>query len=160
MRLLIDTQIFIWVVSCQRYSVISKEPSQLRNLRFLPAVEMTFLDWHDSSSWQWKSQRSGATDHNWRNRGFCFICVNLGNLYQGKIRETGRRPKWICRTINQSGFQELAITKHHAAKTYDLPSYHRDPFDHLLIAQAICEPLQLLTADKILARYSELVITV
>ena len=32
------------VVSCQRYSVISKEPSQLRNLRFLPAVEMTFLD--------------------------------------------------------------------------------------------------------------------
>jgi hypothetical protein len=35
-------------VSCQRYSVISKEPSQLRNLRFLPAVEMTFLDWHDT----------------------------------------------------------------------------------------------------------------
>jgi len=32
------------LVSCQRYSVISKEPSQLRNLRFLPAVEMTFLD--------------------------------------------------------------------------------------------------------------------
>jgi len=33
-----------WLVSCQRYSVISKESSRLRNLRFLPAVEMTFLD--------------------------------------------------------------------------------------------------------------------
>jgi hypothetical protein len=32
------------LVSCQRYSVISKESSRLRNLRFLPAVEMTFLD--------------------------------------------------------------------------------------------------------------------
>jgi hypothetical protein len=33
-----------FLVSCQRYSVISKESSRLRNLRFLPAVEMTFLD--------------------------------------------------------------------------------------------------------------------
>jgi len=40
------------------------------------------------------------------------------------------------------GFQELAITARHAAKIYDLPSYHRDPFDRLLIAQAICEPLK------------------
>ena len=66
----------------------------------------------------------------------------------------------FAEAISKSGFQEIAITTHHAAKTYDLPSYHRDPFDRLLIAQAICEPMKLLTADKMLARYTELVITV
>jgi PIN domain nuclease of toxin-antitoxin system len=36
--------------------------------------------------------------------------------------------------------------------------HHTDPFDRLLIAQAIAEPLKLLTVDKILAKYSDLVV--
>ncbi|SIQ27633.1 MULTISPECIES: PIN domain-containing protein [Acidiphilium] len=39
----------------------------------------------------------------------------------------------------------------------NLPSHHRDPFDHLLLAQAMTEPARLYTADPILVRYSELV---
>jgi PIN domain nuclease of toxin-antitoxin system len=69
-------------------------------------------------------------------------------------------PNEFAEAIGQSGFQEIAITARHAAKVYNLPLYHRDPFDRLLIAQAISEPLKLLTADKVLARYSELVMTV
>jgi PIN domain nuclease of toxin-antitoxin system len=38
-----------------------------------------------------------------------------------------------------------------------LPLHHRDPFDRLLIAQAINQPARLWTADGLLARYSELV---
>jgi PIN domain nuclease of toxin-antitoxin system len=69
-------------------------------------------------------------------------------------------PNEFAEAIVQSGFQEIAVTARHAAKVYDLPLYHRDPFDRLLIAQAISEPLRLLTADKLLAQYSELVMTV
>ncbi|QIE27378.1 PIN domain protein (plasmid) [Caballeronia sp. SBC1] len=62
--------------------------------------------------------------------------------------------------IAASGFKELPVRAVHAALVRDLPDIHRDPFDRLLIAQAISEPLRLLTADGHLSAYSELVITV
>lgn len=63
----------------------------------------------------------------------------------------------LAEAVNKSGFLELPITAKHAIGTYELPDIHRDPFDRILIAQAICEPLQFLTADKLLKSYSELV---
>lgn len=59
--------------------------------------------------------------------------------------------------IKESGFAELPITVQHAAAVAKLPDIHRDPFDRILIAQAISEPLLLLTADQQLRDYSELV---
>ncbi|MET3139864.1 PIN domain nuclease of toxin-antitoxin system [Undibacterium sp. GrIS 1.2] len=59
--------------------------------------------------------------------------------------------------IVKNGFQELSVTAVHAAKVRHLPEIHRDPFDRILVAQALCEPLQLLTADGILSGYSELI---
>ena len=59
--------------------------------------------------------------------------------------------------IENSGFQELLISAKHAATVARLPDIHRDPFDRILVAQALCEPLRLLTADSILSGYSELV---
>jgi PIN domain nuclease of toxin-antitoxin system len=60
-------------------------------------------------------------------------------------------------SIFESEFLELPVTIHHAAKLAHLPLHHRDPFDRILIAQAICEPLILLTADQALQSYSKLV---
>jgi PIN domain nuclease of toxin-antitoxin system len=59
--------------------------------------------------------------------------------------------------IEASGFQELPISARHAAAVRSLPGLHNDPFDRLLVAQAICEPLRLLTHDDKLKGYSELV---
>lgn len=59
--------------------------------------------------------------------------------------------------IDNNGFTELPFTAIHAAKITALPLHHRDPFDRALIAQAMTEPLRLLTADKVLGQYSELV---
>jgi PIN domain nuclease of toxin-antitoxin system len=59
--------------------------------------------------------------------------------------------------IEASGFVELPITSRHAALTAQLPLHHSDPFDRLIVAQALSEPLVLLTADPLLSRYSELV---
>ena len=57
----------------------------------------------------------------------------------------------------QSGFEELPVHAGHAAATVHLPLHHRDPFDRLLIAQAVYEPARLLTVDRKLAPYSHLV---
>ena len=56
-----------------------------------------------------------------------------------------------------AGFSLLAISPAHAAAVDRLAAHHRDPFDRMLIAQAIHEPLHLLTGDRQLAPYSELV---
>lgn len=51
------------------------------------------------------------------------------------------------------GFSELIITFQHAERAAGLPFHHRDPFDRLLVAQALVEGLVLVTADKRLADY-------
>lgn len=63
----------------------------------------------------------------------------------------------LIEEIHNSHFLELPVTSHHAATTLELPDIHRDPFDRILIAQAVSEPLVLLTADPKLKKYSELV---
>ena len=56
---------------------------------------------------------------------------------------------------------QLALTWAHAIRSYDVAAAHSDPFDRLLLAQAMCEPLHLLTGDVRLAHYAgDLVITV
>jgi len=63
----------------------------------------------------------------------------------------------LVSSIADSGFMDLPVTARHAAAVGKLPDVHPDPFDRLLIAQALSEPLRFLTADKVLCRYSDLV---
>ena len=51
------------------------------------------------------------------------------------------------------GYEELAITGAHALAVRELPALHKDPFDRILLAQAQCESLTLLTVDKELGAY-------
>ncbi len=67
------------------------------------------------------------------------------------------KPAEIARTAVDIGFVELVIRSDAAALVAELPLYHRDPFDRVLVAQAMVEPATLYTADDRLARYSELV---
>lgn len=63
----------------------------------------------------------------------------------------------VIRAAIRIGFLELPITAAHAVWTPRLPLHHRDPFDRLLVAQALCEPARLFTADRTLSKYSDLV---
>ena len=63
----------------------------------------------------------------------------------------------LVRAIAGSGFFQLPITARHAAAVARLPDVHRDPFDRILIVQAMSEPLRFLTGDSLLQRYSDLV---
>jgi PIN domain nuclease of toxin-antitoxin system len=67
------------------------------------------------------------------------------------------RPHEILRAALETGFVELPVRARAAMLVADLPLHHRDPFDRLLIAQAISEPVRLYTADPVLPPYSELV---
>ena len=75
----------------------------------------------------------------------------------GKIEED---PQTVLDQLDAAGLRELQVTNRHAVATGKLPLLHRDPFDRLLVAQAITEPMRLLTSDDQLLAYSELVIRV
>jgi PIN domain nuclease of toxin-antitoxin system len=69
-------------------------------------------------------------------------------------------PSEILTAAIQTGFGELPVRSAAALKVATLPLHHRDPFDRLLIAQALTEPARLYTADAALEPYSELVVRV
>jgi PIN domain nuclease of toxin-antitoxin system len=66
-------------------------------------------------------------------------------------------PAEIVRAAIDIGFTELPVSSAVAATIVTLPLLHRDPFDRLLIAQAIAEPAVFFTTDRQLAAYSDLV---
>jgi hypothetical protein len=66
-------------------------------------------------------------------------------------------PQQILQAALDTGFVELPVRSDAAVRVAGLPPHHRDPFDRLLIAQAISEPVRLYTADPLLPPYSELV---
>jgi PIN domain nuclease of toxin-antitoxin system len=55
--------------------------------------------------------------------------------------------------LTLQSFSELPVLGEHALAVRDLPPHHRDPFDRLLIAQAMCEGLTIVTADRAFAAY-------
>jgi PIN domain nuclease of toxin-antitoxin system len=58
----------------------------------------------------------------------------------------------------ESGFRELPLLGAHAAMLASLPRHHNDPFDHMLVAQAMAEPMRLITGDGVLSQYTPLVL--
>jgi PIN domain nuclease of toxin-antitoxin system len=79
------------------------------------------------------------------------IKVRLGRL------DLSLSPGEVTAAAVRTGFEELPVRASHAAATATLPMHHTDPFDRLLVAQALHEPARLLTADLGLRRYSDLV---
>ena len=62
--------------------------------------------------------------------------------------------------FERAQFRILPVTPEHAVAVERLPPLHNDPFDRLLVAQAVTEPLRLVTCDKLLGRYSDTVLVV
>lgn len=59
-----------------------------------------------------------------------------------------------------AGYRPLPVAWAHALALGGLPPIHRDPFDRMLVAQAISEPMHLLTPDKALAAYGPQVVVI
>ena len=75
-------------------------------------------------------------------------------IKQGIGREDFQvEPRLLRRGLLDNGYEELAVTSAHAVALDMLPALHKDPFDRLLIAQALVEGITLVTSDDTVARY-------
>ena len=87
------------------------------------------------------------------------LLFSAASLWEITIKgTTGRRdfqvdPRVLRRGLLENGYAELPITSEHAVGIEQLPPLHKDPFDRLLLSQALCEGVTLLTSDTQLARY-------
>jgi PIN domain nuclease of toxin-antitoxin system len=62
-------------------------------------------------------------------------------------------PNTLRNKMLRDGYEELTVLGSHALAVASLPPIHKDPFDRLLIAQALVEGITLLTADETIAKY-------
>lgn len=87
------------------------------------------------------------------------LCFSAASLWEIAIKHSlGRKdfrvePRVLRRGLLDNGYTELPITSQHTVSVEGLPDIHRDPFDRLLLAQALSEGLMLVTADALLATY-------
>ena len=88
------------------------------------------------------------------------VYVSSASIWEAVIKiRTGKleievTPEELIEGIEMSGFVELPILAEHALTVYSLANHHKDPFDRMLVAQAISEPLLLLTVDPEVKKYS------
>ena len=93
------------------------------------------------------------------------VYVSSASIWEASIKAAlGKLPLDPARLAAQllaDGIQALPVSWAHAQAVHALPPHHRDPFDRMLIAQALCEPLHLMTHDAALTIYArDLVIAV
>jgi len=87
------------------------------------------------------------------------LLFSVSSIWEIAIKSALRRrdfvydPREIRQQFLANGYQELPILGHHVVLVDSLPPIHKDPFDRILIAQAMVEGITLLTADPVIARY-------
>ena len=87
------------------------------------------------------------------------LLFSAASLWEITIKNTlGREdfqvePRVLRRGLLDNGYVELPVTSEHAVNVDALPPLHKDPFDRLLLAQALTEGVTLITGDAQLAKY-------
>jgi PIN domain nuclease of toxin-antitoxin system len=62
--------------------------------------------------------------------------------------------------FQESGYRFLAVEAEHAIAVEELPLHHQDLFDRILVAQALVEPMRLMTHDPLVALYNDTIIKI
>ena len=87
------------------------------------------------------------------------LLFSAASLWEIAIKSSLNRPDFsvdarrLRRGLIDNGYRELLISSEHAIAINTLPPIHKDPFDRLLLAQAIIEGILLLTDDATVARH-------
>lgn len=122
MRILLDTHVWLWMVS-QPARIAAEVRTELEN------VENELL-LSAASVWE--------------------MAIKFG---LGKLPLPEPPDVFVPPRLARDGVSPLAIEHRHAAQVLHLPPHHRDPFDRLLVAQALLDDLVLCTADPALHPY-------
>jgi PIN domain nuclease of toxin-antitoxin system len=122
-----------------------------------------FLDTHillwwldDNKSLSRQAREAIATTDN-------LIFISVAVIWEMRIKQALGKleiPSDFLSVLKQQGFEILSITANHAHKVGDLPMHHRDPFDRMLIVQAMEEGLTIMTHDRAFKKYGVPVIEV
>lgn len=94
------------------------------------------------------------------------LWVSVVSLWEIALKRSLNRPDFRAEVgpfragLLANGYTELPINSRHILPLPALPFHHTDPFDRLLVAQAVAEGMTLLTADRTLARYGAMVLAV
>lgn len=131
MRLLLDTYVALWALTDDQ-----RLATHARTLIADPANEVCV-----SAATIWEI----AIKHGLDRRG------------AGAMPVSGREAQ---RLFLAAGYTLIPILPEHAAAVESLPLLHADPFDRLLVAQALTEPLRLITHDAVMAAYGDTIIQV
>lgn len=84
------------------------------------------------------------------------IFVSVASIWEIVIKRNLKKIKVafdIETSIGKAGIEVLAIEASHALETEKLPPHHKDPFDRMLVAQAIVEKLMIITEDEKIKKY-------
>jgi len=84
------------------------------------------------------------------------VYVSIATIWEVAIKQAIGKlpgPPGLPERIRDCGFVPLSINSEHAIAAGHLPAIHRDPFDRMLIAQARCEGLTLVTRDENCHKY-------
>lgn len=112
------------------------------------------------------SPRLSAEARRWLTGERCTLHVSAASLWEIAIKHAlgrGDMPVSAEQALVQfraSGLRLLPVQPEHAVAVSGLPPIHADPFDRLLVAQALTEPMRLLTHDALIAHYSDTVILI
>jgi PIN domain nuclease of toxin-antitoxin system len=71
----------------------------------------------------------------------------------GKFQLPEDPGRYVPKRMAEQGIRSLAVNQIHSLRVYDLPLHHFDPFDRMIIAQAMVEEMAVLTSDRAFARY-------
>jgi PIN domain nuclease of toxin-antitoxin system len=72
----------------------------------------------------------------------------------GKLHLPEPPGRYIPKRLTEQGIRPLSVSQAHSLKVYDLPLHHHDPFDRLIIAQALTEEMVILTFDRVFSKYA------
>ena len=134
MKLLLDTHIALWALGDSR-----KLPRQLSN-RLVDNANQVYVSL--ASIWE--------------------VAIKHSIIRPDGRRRLGVGPSELLQSIAEAGFQLLDLTAAHCQAVALLPyrinprtgQAHADPFDRMLVAQALAEPMRLITADAALAPHA------
>jgi PIN domain nuclease of toxin-antitoxin system len=79
-------------------------------------------------------------------------------LSLGKLRLTHSLDRFIPEQLTRNGFVLLSVEFPHVARVAELPFHHRDPFDRVLVAQALQDELAIVSSDRVLRKYGVTVV--
>lgn len=118
------------------------------------------LDTHALLWWREGSRRLGPRARAAIETGAASVHVSAASAWELAIKSRLRKLKlrepldrWLPAAVESSGFLPLSVTLPHAILVGSLPDHHADPFDRMLIAQAVLHELTIVTADAVFEDY-------